>query len=696
MKDEILKIIKEQNGKITFKNLTKKFDIDAEELKKILLDLKLEAKILQLGNKYMLFPEELNMGTICVSQTGRKYIFHSGEKISVAANFFSELILNDVVSYKINDDNEAEIVSIVNRPLGKMTCEIKVIDGKKKIIPFYSGINLTLPTDIMDTLYDGDIIVVETTPNELFDYVDATFIEKLGRRDDPLTKDAAIALNMGFNNIYDDEYMQEIYNYPKEVSEEETLNRYDYRNQTCFTIDGVDTKDMDDGVYGEVIDDNVIRIYVHIADVSHYIKIDSKAFERACDKTTSLYMNNSVFHMFHHIISNGICSLNPNVDRLTKTIVMDIDKDGNIINYDIQKSVINSKKKMSYDDVDKVIMYNNTPDDYKKYEKTLYILYDAAVRLEKRFTQYNGKINFANNELNITYNQDGTIKTIDKPEESMARKIIENLMIAANSCVANWFSNMEIPTVYRVHEFPSITKINAVIEELNKSGFNIKPIRDVDNPKSLQHLLNVLSSYPEFPVISQMLVMAMQRARYSTENVGHYALGLDAYCHFTSPIRRLADLLVHMMTDLVLIDYEKINPETFSEYENMLIELSDRASVMERQADLAERMAERRLILDKLEKHKDEEFEATVVEVGKKIKLRVDGIDTYIDSHELDNVFALNTKRKIYYDKETGGHIKIGTKVFVKLISASSISDSFNVMVTGIANTDVKKKILSK
>ena len=696
MENQLLEAIRLQNGKITFKNLSKKFDIDTEELKKILLNLKLDAKILQLGNKYMLFPEDLNIGTICVSQTGRKYIFHSGEKISVAANFFSELILNDVVSYKVNDNNEAEIVSIVNRPLGKMTCEIKVIDGKKKIIPFYSGINLTLPTDIMDTLYDGDIIVVETIPNELFDYVDATFIEKLGRRDDPLTKDAAIALNMGFNNIYDDEYMQEIYSYPKEVSEDETLNRYDYRNQTCFTIDGVDTKDMDDGVYGEVIDDNVIRIYVHIADVSHYIKIDSKAFERACDKTTSLYMNNSVFHMFHHIISNGICSLNPNVDRLTKTIVMDIDKDGNIINYDIQKSVINSKKKMSYDDVDKVIMYNNTPDDYKKYEKTLYILYDAAVRLEKRFTQYNGKINFANNELNITYNQDGTIKTIDKPEESMARKIIENLMIAANSCVANWFSNMEIPTVYRVHEFPSITRINAVIEELNKSGFNIKPIRDVDNPKSLQYLLNVLSSYPEFPVISQMLVMAMQRARYSTENVGHYALGLDAYCHFTSPIRRLADLLVHMMTDLVLIDYEKINPETLSEYENMLIELSDRASVMERQADLAERMAERRLILDKLEKHKDEEFEATVVEVGKKIKLRVDGIDTYIDSHELDNVFAFNAKRKIYYDKVTGEHIKIGTKVFVKLMSVSSISDSFSVMVTGIVNTDVKKKILSK
>ena len=698
MKDQILEAIKSQSDKITFKNLSKKFDIDTRELTRILLELKLEAKILQLGNKYMAFPEGLNIGTICVSQTGKKYIYHNDEKISVAANFLNELILNDVVSFKINEDDEAEIISIVDRPLGKVTCEVKVVDGKKKLMPFYSDMNFTLPNDVMDTLHDGDIIVVDTTPNELFDYVNATFVRKIGRSDDPIARDVAIALNVGFDNNYSDEYMEEVYNLPTEVSEEETIGRYDYRTQECFTIDGRDMKDMDDGVYAEKLDGDIIRVYVHISDVSHYVKIGSKLFERACEKTTSLYLNNSVFHMFHHIISNGICSLNPDKDRLTKTVVFDIDKDGCILNYDIQKSVIRSRKKMTYDDVDQVIMYDTTPEDYKKYEKTLYTLYSAAMRLEKSFAQNYGKLTFAETELDVDYNSDGSIKEVNDPTDSMSRKIIENLMIGANACVAEWFVNLGIPTVYRIHEFPNIKRINEAIKQLNKEGFHIKQIEnDLDLTLSMQQLLQKLSSLPEFPIISQRLVMAMKRAEYSIDNVGHYALGLSAYCHFTSPIRRLADLLVHMMIDLVLVDYDKINEETLTEYKYMLDYLARDASKMERQANEAERIAEKLLILDKLEKHQNEEFEATVIELGTKIKLRVDGVDTYVEPHELDDLFAFNKKRKLYYDKETNQHVKVGTKLYVKLKSISSIGGYFDVMVTGIVrDTNIKKKILIK
>ena len=239
-------------------------------------------------------------------------------------------------------------------------------------------------------------------------------------------------------------------------------------------------------------------------------------------------------------------------------------------------------------------------------EKSLYILYDAALRLEKRYVLKNGKINFANNELDIKYNSDGTIKSIDFMQESVARKIIENLMIAANETVANWFYAMEIPTVYRIHEYPNLAKVNNVIMELNHSGYNIKPIKDISDSKSMQKILNVLANYQEYSIISGMLVMTMQRARYSTENFGHYALGLDAYLHFTSPIRRLADLLVHTMMDLVLVDYEKLNPDTLGKYEELLECLASKASQMERQADAAEKLAERRLILKTLEKNIDD------------------------------------------------------------------------------------------
>lgn len=696
MKERILEIISKNSGKITFKNLLNEFNIGRNELNKLLLELKLDGQILQVGNKYKLFPDNLYLGSITISSSGRKYIFHDGEKISVASNFLNSVILNDTVAFNINENKEAEIVSIVDRVLGKMTCEIKLIDGKKMVIPFHEGIDVKLDKNVLDKLYDGDIIVVNITNDDMFGN-EYEYIKTIGRRDDPLIDDVANALNFGFDNDYDEEYMKEVYKFPTSVSDNETIGREDFRDQSSVTIDGINTKDMDDGVYAEMREDGIIRVYVHIADVSHYVKKNSRIFERACEKTTSLYLNNSVFHMLHHIISNGICSLNPDADRLTKTVVMDIDKDGKIIDYNIVKSVINSKKKMAYEDVDQIIMHNNMVPGYEKFEKQLYILYDAAVRLEKRYVEDNGKINFANTELSIKYNDDGTIKSVANLENSIARKIIENLMIAANESVANWFVNMDMPTVYRVHEFPNIYKINNVIEELNKDGYKIKPIKDIDNPKSLQKILAILSSYEEYPIISQMLVMAMQRARYSTENVGHYALGLPAYLHFTSPIRRLADLLVHMMIDLILVDSDKITPEYLNEIECMLEDLCIHASKMERQADMAERIAERREILKMLAKNMGQEYEATIVELGRKIKIRLNGVDTYIDSHDLNEIYRYDSKRKRYYDPEEKQHIKvgIGTKIMVKIVSIDPINDKFNVKIVN-TNNNCKKKIKKK
>ena len=322
--------------------------------------------------------------------------------------------------------------------------------------------------------------------------------------------------------------------------------------------------------------------------------------------------------------------------------------------------------------------------------------YDAAVRLEKRYVLENGKINFAKTELSITYNEDGTIKSVANRENSIGRKIIENLMIAANETVANFFISMDMFTVFRVHEFPDLYKVNGVIDKLNRSGYHIKPITDVENPKALQKILQILSTYEEYPIISQMLVMTMQRARYSTENLGHYALGLPAYLHFTSPIRRLADLLVHMMIDLILTDTNKLTPEYLRELEETLRKLCEDASKMERQADMAEAIAEHRQILKKLARNKDMEYEASVVDIGNRIRIRLDGVETDFDSHVLNKVLGYDSKRKRYYDKMTGQHLKIGTKLLVKIVNVDAINDNFSVKVLGMVNDNVKKKVLSK
>ena len=694
MKESILNEIREHN-RVTYKNLINKFNIGHNELDKILLELKLDGEIIQLGNAYRIFPAGLCIGNVVASASGRKYIMYNNEKISIASDFLNGVILNDVVTFSLNDENEAEIYTIVDRTLGKMTCEIKVVSGKKRIVPFHNNINIKLSDEVLDTLYDGDIVAVNVELNG-----DATYIETIGRRDDPLIDDVAIALNFGFDNNYDEEYMKEVNKLPTDVSEEETVGRHDYRKQKCFTVDGRGTKDMDDACFGEMLENGNIRIYVHIADVSHYIKPFSLIFKRACEKTTSLYLNNSVFHMLHHLISNGICSLNENKDRLTKTVVMEIDKDGNIVDFDIQKSVINSKKKMVYDDVDEIIMNNKMVDGYEPFEKTLYILYDAAMRLENRYVNKNGKINFANTELDKTYNDDGTIKSVDNEENSIARKIIENLMIAANETVANWFILIGMIAVFRIHDLPNANTINKVIEILNENGYNIKPVKDVDNPKALQKILNSLSKYEAYPIISNMLVMAMKRARYSVVNSGHYALGLPAYLHFTSPIRRLADLLVHMLVDLVLETPEKITPEFLNETEEKLIILAKRASERAVLADTAEKIAERREILKALAKNKDVEYEAVVLEVGKKIKIRVSGVDTYIDSKQLNSVLGYDSRRKRFYGRNNSSQLKIGSKLLVKITNIDATSDNFSVKVLDMIydniNNDVKTKIRKK
>ena len=712
MKEQIINAIKLQNGKITFKNLSKKFKIDTIELKNILLELKLDGKILQIGNKYMIFHDDLKLGTIIATTSGNKYIYYDGERIPISSDFLNDIILNDVVSFKyIEDDLEddslnnksqvkkAQIVSIVDRPLSKMTCTVMNVNGKKKLVPYRNGINITLPVDVMKDLFEGDIILVDITPNEIGEYCDATFIKKIGRVDDPSKEDEATALNYGFSNEYSDEYMEEIAKYPTSVSKEETIGRKDFRYQKSCTIDGIYTKDMDDGVFAEVIENGIIRVYVHIADVSHYVKHDSLVFKRACKTTTSLYTNNAVFHMLHHIISNGICSLNPNEDRLTKTVIMDVNKDGEIVNVDIVKSVINSKKKMTYEDVDKIFVDNEIPQGYEDFIHELMILREASTRLENRYTK-NGKITFANNETKKTYNSDGTISEVRYSEDTPARKIIEYLMIGANESVANWLYNIGIPAIYRILEQPDINKINAIIDKLNKSGFNIRHVTNVDSPKNIQRILDRIQNSKQFPLVSQMLVMGMQRARYSIRNLGHYALCLDYYTHFTSPIRRLADLLVHMLIDLVLEDYDKLLETDLVELEKLLEELCVHASRMERQADMAEADCERRAIIKHMEGYIGCDFEAIVCEIDKRIRIKLNGIDTYIDNTGFSDNFEFDRKKKMFYEISTGKYIKFGTKVLVRLMDANSANRTFRVQVLETVcekeyENNVKKKILA-
>ena len=241
--------------------------------KELILELKLDGKILQLGNKYQLFPDDLVIGEVSTTLSGNKVIFYNDVKYTILDDELSKaVLLNDVVAIRLNDNDEASVVSIIDRRIKNITCEVKIVDGVKKIIPYHKNIKVSLGKDDLKEVLDGDIILVDIDINEEDEYCNARLVKKLDIKNSPNKDEIIIAMNYGFDNDYSDEYLEELSRIPKDTNNEDLSKRVDFRELTTCTIDGIYTKDMDDAVSARRIDDNIIRVYVHISDVAHYVK----------------------------------------------------------------------------------------------------------------------------------------------------------------------------------------------------------------------------------------------------------------------------------------------------------------------------------------------------------------------------------------------------------------------------------------
>ena len=695
MKQEILNIIKLQDGKLSTKNLSQKLQISEEELKKTLLELKLNKEIIELSNKLYIFKEDNYIGKISISKSSNKIIYHEGNIYPISHEFINNVLINDIVTFTINDKQEAVITSIIDRTIKHVTCQVKIHNKKKKLECFHKGIEVTLSNDDLDSLKDGDIILVNIDLKDIEqNHYEAKLLNIIGNASDPNIDELTIALNYGFDNYYSEEYLEELEQIPLFVSENDCINRTDLRHLNFVTIDGIDAKDMDDAIYAERKDFGY-RMYVSISDVSHYIKYGTEIFNRAYDKATSYYANNIVFHMLHSLVSNGICSLNPNVDRLTKTVIIDIDTEGNIISSEIVKSVINSKMKMNYNDVDELLINNNCKEEYKPYEDLLKLFNSIRILLEQKAKYHNGKIDFPSNELVKTYDELGNVKTVKQMENTPARRLIEYFMITANQCVASYIYWWNIPSIYRIHDIPNLKKVNETLRTINENdtGIKFKSINSVKKPHVIQAILHKLSETTEYPILANLLLQNMQRAEYNTQNIGHYALGLEFYTHFTSPIRRLCDLLIHMLLDAILENYELINTIDFKKLEIFLQEASKQASRMERQADAGEYESSRLAIIKSMEHDIGNEFEAIVLDVSDDIKIKVNGIETYVKYKYLSDNFAYDNKSGKYYDKYNNKILRLGSKIIIKLLDVNTTNRTIKVEILSVTES---KKLVRK
>lgn len=590
MEEDILKVIEnsKQSG-IRLEDVVGKFkSINEEEIECEVSLLEKEGRIYKnCDGYYIALDKDLKIGTLYCSHKGRRYVTDNNAIFFVDSKDINGAFDFDKVIFRPNEKNKtAKVEKIIERQNDIVVAEvISTTNGKiLSTINTPEKINIQIRQGELEKYYDGDRLIVNvgsySTPNE----VRGKIIEKLGNKKEPNIEEVTIAASRGFTTKYTKEYLDELAAIPDKVTDEDIKGRLDLRNDVIFTIDSESTKDMDDAISIKVLDNGNYELGVHIANVSHYVKKGSAIYEDAIRRGNSAYFANSVIPMLHFDISNGICSLNEDVDRLTKSCIMEINKKGKVVNYYITDSVIHSKKKMTYEDINKIFEDGVIISEYLPYYDSLKILKELTTILKEKHEK-DGYIAFASNEIKtIVDNNDETLgfKNI---HQGIGQEMVEYSMIAANETVAGHVFWMRLPFIYRIHNEPKEKRIEEAMEIAKKIGYRFSKIKDMGGSHLLQQVIKQLSVKEEFQALSQFFVKTMPRALYSTENIGHFALALDFYTHFTSPIRRGCDLMVHELLDLYDKDISYVN---FEELEDELAIISEHISYTERQADMVE------------------------------------------------------------------------------------------------------------
>lgn len=612
--EKLTKLFYPENN-YTFKELKKKLKISNQELHSLLKDLEKDEIIFYNYNSDIYIPIKGEyFSTICkCDKKGLFYIYLNGVEEYLPKKAAAGLLPYDKAIFQ-KTPLGFKLVKIIKRNNLNIVCEI-LENNKIKVVgrenfPIKNNLQikkLNLPV--------GTRILVEIENEINQNGFDVKFKEVLGHKNDLNAEFEAIAYNNGFSIRYTDEQLEQLKNLPNKVSEEEKKDRVDLTDKNIFTIDDITTKDMDDAIGIEILDNGNYLLTVAIADVSHYIKYGSPLYKRAEENTTSLYLIDKVLHMFHPQISNGICSLNPNETRLVKAYQTEIAPNGKIVDFQIFNAYIKSKKKMTYQAVNELLENNNCLPDYEEFKNDLIIMNDLSHILTAK-RKNAGALDFGDKEIVFELDEDNDIKNVYTKKQLEAEKIIENFMVLTNEQVAEYMLNLGISFVYRNHDIPYDDKVNETIKVIKKLGYRVNTINNCSDPRLLQNIIQTLRNKEEFFILSSLLLRSMQRANFSTENHGHFGLALEAYSQTTSPIRRLMDLIIEYIIDNMETIYSDEN--NFEILDKKLKELCERATFMEKCADKAEYEANKLYMINYCMKHKDKTHFGFIQEINSK------------------------------------------------------------------------------
>lgn len=649
-------------------------------LREALRELELEGliEVDQSRGLFRSFPHDLGYvhGKISINKHDEGFIMgRDGKKYKIRTEDLNDALDGDTVIVKPTKKmSEGHVVCkvdrIIKRKDGLVVVEVtKGEDGEYYLRPFNARLNHPIKINAMSMrpLVEGDRIVVkisELTDNKCY-Y--AGFVKNIGHKDDPDADLKIIAIENKIVIDFSEAALAEADAIPTEVTEEEKVGRLDLTNELIFSIDGASTKDRDDAVSIRVNERGNYVVGVHISDVTHYVHPGMQLWEEALQRGTSVYMADTVIPMLPHKLSNGICSLNPDVDRLTFSCIMEVTPQGEVLNYDFVDSVINSRKAMTYEEVNQIFEDGVLPPGYEEFYDALDLMRQLSNRMEK-VKEKRGYVNFGSNDLEIKMDENGNPIEFKKKEQRTAEKIIENLMLLAGESYANY---MIIPSPLRVHEAPDEERVEEAFETLEKSGIRVKSTHDIVNGKVIQQLLSQIDDMDERTVAAQIILRSMSRARYDVENVGHFGLGLPTYGHWTSPIRRAADLRGHY--NLRLQRDNKFEIKDADAFYDMMDEFCQHISRKERNADQAERDADEFEMIKYMKDHLGEKFNAHITYVNSKVMFvkTEQGITGRLYPEDIQgDRFNYNDNTLSFNGKKSKKKLRIGTKLVLTALEA--------------------------
>lgn len=669
MKEKILEILKEETKGQNINEINNKLHLrgmeEITELEDNLKELVTEGILHMSKNReYMLMSntKSLKVGKLRINKNGNGFVECEPEDIFVHSNDLNGAINGDFVEVEIktrlNDpEPEGYIRSILKRDLknvvGEMVKDKKTLAFKPDDEKLNIAVKLT--KESMKGCVEGHKVIISI----IKEIGNRTFLGKvekiIGHKNDPGVDILTIAAKHSIETEFSEEVKRELKNIPDEVCENDLIGRTDLTKEMIFTIDGDDTKDIDDAISVKRDGKNYV-LGVHIADVSNYVKVGSALYDSAFSRGTSSYLADTVIPMIPHQLSNGICSLNPEVIRLTISCVMTIDGNGKVISYDIFPSYIKSRKQMTYKNVNKILDKNIIPEGYEEYADTLKLMHELSKILRQEKIN-RGYIDFGIDEAKVIQDENGKAIDIVKRIQGTGEKLIEDFMIAANETVATHISNLDLPFIYRVHDLPNAEKIEDFSNLIKQMGYQIHTNLNKITPVTMQKLLNEFRDKDEFVILSDMLLRSMKKAIYSTNNIGHFGLASKNYTHFTSPIRRFPDLTVHRLLRTYLFE-NRIDMETINFNAKYLIDVADHSSETEVNSVEAERDVLDMKMAEYMESHIGEEYEGIIsgvtnfgmfVELDNLIEGLVhistlDGFYTYVP--EMLSLISANKKNK--------------------------------------------------